>query len=176
VINACSELLRRAFESQWDEDRSRRTKGARVSVLLDGSEKLFLWRDNAHRAKARRQNSMWQSILPRRRQPIFPTIHLQLDASPEPLQIPTALIPRELPAVDGEHMGYMKKPAMNNIKRFSHHREKDEIRQNTEARFWNGAISEFARGVAIKALELISERIRHLRRKKKTGVPGFIGD
>jgi hypothetical protein len=37
-------------------------------------------------------------------------------------------------------------------------------------------ISEFAHGVAIKVLELISEGIWHLRRKKSTGMPDFIGD
>jgi hypothetical protein len=76
------------------------------------------------------------------------------------------LIHRELPAIDGEHMGSVKKPAMSNIKRFSHHRGKDEIRQNAEAHFWNGLSSEFADCVVIKVLELISVGIRHLRRKK----------
>jgi hypothetical protein len=109
-------------------------------------------------------------------QPICPTVHLQRDASPEPLQILTALIHRELPAVDGEHLGSVKKLAISNIKRFLHHRGKDEIRQNAETQFWNGLISEFAHGVAIKVLELISEKIWHLGRKKSTGVPDFIGD
>jgi hypothetical protein len=99
-------------------------------------------------------------------QSICPTAHLQPDASPEPLQISTALIHRELPAIDEEHLGSMKMLAMNNIKRFSHHRGKDEIRQNAEARFWNGLVSEFAQDVAIKVLELISEGIRHLHRKR----------
>jgi len=82
------------------------------------------------------------------------------------LQIPAALIHRELPAVDEEPIRDAQKTAINNIKRFSHHRGKDEIRQNAEAQFWNGLISEFAHGVAIKVLELISEGIWHLRRKK----------
>jgi hypothetical protein len=38
------------------------------------------------------------------------------------LQIPTAVIHRELPAIDEEHFGSVKKLAMNNIKRFSHFR------------------------------------------------------
>jgi hypothetical protein len=92
-------------------------------------------------------------------QSICPTAHLQqYDASPEPLQISTALIHRELPAVDVEHTGSLKKPAMNNSKRFSHHRGEDEISQNAEA--------EFGQSVAIKASELISEGIWYLRRKK----------
>jgi hypothetical protein len=53
----------------------------------------------------------------------------------------------------------VKKLATNNIKRFSYHRGKDEVKQNAETQFWNGLISEFALGVAIKVLELISEGI-----------------
>jgi hypothetical protein len=56
------------------------------------------------------------------------TCNLQPDASPESLQIATVLIHRERPAIDGRHLGSLKKLAMNNIKRFSHHRGKDEIR------------------------------------------------
>jgi hypothetical protein len=91
-------------------------------------------------------------------QPICPTVPLQPDASLQPLQIPTA--------VDGEHLGFVKNRTMKNIKNFSHDRGKDEIRQNVEAQFGNGFVSEFAHLVAIMALELISEGIRHLRRKK----------
>jgi hypothetical protein len=65
---------------------------------------------------------------------------------------------------------------MNDIRRFSHPRAKDEIRQNPEAQFWNGVTSEFAHAVAIKILKLISEGIWHLRRKKQTGVSDFIGN
>jgi hypothetical protein len=49
------------------------------------------------------------------------------------LQIPTSLIHRELLAIDGEHLGSGEKLAMNNIKRFSHDRGNDEIRQKAEA-------------------------------------------
>jgi hypothetical protein len=77
-----------------------------------------------------------------------------------------ALTHRELPTVDGEHMGSVKQPVMSNSKRFSHHREKDEIRQNAEAQCWSGVISEFAHAIAISVLELVSERIWHLRRRK----------
>jgi hypothetical protein len=69
-----------------------------------------------------------------------------------------------------------KKSTMKNVKSFSHHRGKDEIRQNAEAQFWNGLISEFAHRVKINVLELISEAIRHLCRKKKIRIPDFIGD
>jgi hypothetical protein len=69
------------------------------------------------------------------------------------------LIHRELPAVDEEQIEFVKKPAIKNIKRFSHHRGKDEIRPNTEAQFWNGLTSEFVLDVAITVLELISEGI-----------------
>jgi hypothetical protein len=72
---------------------------------------------------------------------------LQPDASPESLQIPKALISRKLSAIDGEQIGSVKKPAMNNIKRFSYHRGKDEISQNGEAQFWNGLKSKFAHDV-----------------------------
>jgi hypothetical protein len=92
------------------------------------------------------------------------------------VQIPTALRHRELSAVDGEHMKSVKKPEMNNTKIFSHHRGKAEIRQNAEVQFWNELISEFAHAVTIKVLELISEGIWYLRRKKSTGVTDFIGD
>jgi hypothetical protein len=109
-------------------------------------------------------------------QPICPIVHLRRDASPEPLQIPTALTHRELPAVDREHIGSLKQPAMSNIKRFSHHREKDEIRQNAEAQCWSGVISEFAHAVAISVLKLVSERIWDFRRKKQTGMADFIDD
>jgi hypothetical protein len=40
--------------------------------------------------------------------------------------------------VDGEHPRSVKKLAMNNIKRLSHGRGKDEIRQNVEAQFGMG--------------------------------------
>jgi hypothetical protein len=65
VINACLELLRQDFESQRDEDRSRRTKGARVLVLLDSLEELFLWRDDASPAKVSHQISLWSPMLTR---------------------------------------------------------------------------------------------------------------
>jgi hypothetical protein len=52
---------------------------------------------------------------------------------------------------------------------FSSSRQR-RFRQNAEAEFWNGSILEFADGVARKALELISEKIWHLRRKKQTGL------
>jgi hypothetical protein len=161
VINACSELLRQDFESQRDEDCSGRTKGARVSVLLDSPEELFLWRDSASHAKYRVKFPCGHQYSLGAVQPICPTVHLQLDASPERLGISTALILRELLAADGEHLRSVKKLAINNIKRFSHHRGKDEIRQNAEAQFWNGLVSEFVHDVIIKVLELISVGIRH---------------
>jgi hypothetical protein len=99
-------------------------------------------------------------------QQICPIAHLQHDANPESLQIPTALIHRELPAIDEEHLGSMKKLAMNNIKRFSRHRGKDEIRQDAKALVWNGLVSDFAHHIIMNVFELISKKIRHLRRKK----------
>jgi hypothetical protein len=48
---------------------------------------------------------------------------------------------------------------------FSHHRGKNEIRQNVKAQFWNGLISMFAHDVVIKVSDLISEGIWLLRRK-----------
>jgi hypothetical protein len=68
-------------------------------------------------------------------QVICPAFHLQPEANPEPLQIPTALIHRELPALDREHMESLKKPVMNNIMRFSQYQGKDEIKQTFEAQF-----------------------------------------
>jgi hypothetical protein len=53
----------------------------------------------------------------------------------------------------------MRKRAMNSIKRFSDQGDKEEIRGNTEAQFWNGLILEFAHGFAINILEPISEGI-----------------
>jgi hypothetical protein len=93
-------------------------------------------------------------------------MHMRPNASPQPLQILTALRHRELPAVDAEHMESVKKPAMNSIKRFSYHRGNNKTRQNTEAQFWNGLISEFVHRGATKILEQISEGIRDLHRKK----------
>jgi hypothetical protein len=90
------------------------------------------------------------------------------------VQFPTARTHREFPAIDGEHSRSLKKLAKNNIKRFSHDRGKDEIRQNAEAPFWNGLISEFAHDVVIKVLDLISEGIRHLHAKKQTRVTYFM--
>jgi hypothetical protein len=72
------------------------------------------------------------------------------------------LIHRELLAIDGEHLESLQKLAMNNIKRHSHHRGKDEISQNSKAQFWTGLILEFAHDIVIKVFELISEKIRHL--------------
>jgi hypothetical protein len=65
--------------------------------------------------------------------PIRLSVSVQHDARLEPLQISMALTHRKHPAADGEHMESMKKPAMHNIKRFSYHQAKDEIRQNAEA-------------------------------------------
>jgi hypothetical protein len=60
-------------------------------------------------------------------------VSVQHDASPEPLQISMVLTHRKPPVADGEHMESMKKPPMHNIKRFSYHQGKDEIRHNAEA-------------------------------------------
>jgi hypothetical protein len=56
-------------------------------------------------------------------------------------------------------MRSVKKQTMNNIKRFSDHREKEEIRGNAETQFWNGLIFKFVHGVAIKGVQLISDGI-----------------
>jgi hypothetical protein len=58
VINGCSELLRQDWQRERNEDHSCRTKGARVSLRLNSLEELILRRDDASRAKARRQISL----------------------------------------------------------------------------------------------------------------------
>jgi hypothetical protein len=154
VIHECSELLRQDCESQWDEDRSCRTKGASVWILLDSPGELFLRLEDASRAKVLRdkislaQNRVkfhcrHQSWLGAFRL-ICPTVHVQPEASPELVQIPTALTHRDLRTVDEEHMESTKNLAVSSIKKFSHSRGKEEIRQNAEAQFWNGLGSEFA--------------------------------
>jgi hypothetical protein len=70
----------------------------------------------------------------------------------------------------------VKTKALKNIKRFSHHGGNDKIRQNVEAQSWNGLGSECALDISINGLELISEGIWHLRKKKQTGVTDFTGD
>jgi len=42
VMKECSKLLRHDCESQWDQDRSRRIKRARMSVPLNSAEEVFL--------------------------------------------------------------------------------------------------------------------------------------
>jgi hypothetical protein len=143
---------------------------------LDSPGELLFWRGDASRAKVPRQISFWPPILILRLSSDFPDCSPATDVNSDDLQIPTALIHRELPAIDGDHIESMKKRAMNNIKRFSHHRGKEKTRQNAETQFWNELISEFADNVAIKVLDLISERIQHLGRKKETGMTDFIDD
>jgi hypothetical protein len=92
-----------------------------VLVLLNSPGERFLWRDGASNERNWVKSPFGQQYSLNAFHMICPTVHLQPDASPEPLQIPTALIPRGLPAVDGEHMGSMDKPGMNNIKSFSYH-------------------------------------------------------
>jgi hypothetical protein len=58
------------------------------------------------------------------------------DGSRGLFQILMALIHREALALDGEFRGSVKKLAMSNIKRFSHHRGKDEIKQNVKSQSW----------------------------------------
>jgi hypothetical protein len=55
-------------------------------------------------------------------QPICPTAHLQHNASPKPLQIQTAAIHRELPAIESSQGVAVKWLAMDSIKRLSHFR------------------------------------------------------
>jgi hypothetical protein len=57
----------------------------------------------------------------------------QYEANPGPLQIFPVFIHREPLMVDEEYMESVKMRRINNIKRFSHHRGKDEIRQCVEA-------------------------------------------
>jgi hypothetical protein len=85
-------------------------------------------------------------------------------------------IRRELPVVDEEPLGCVKTLAKNSIKRFSHDRGKDEIREKAEAQFWNGLVSEFAHDIIINVLGLILERIRHFHIKHYTGVTDFMSD
>jgi hypothetical protein len=58
----------------------------------------------------------------------------------------------------------------------SYHEDKDEIRHNVEAQLWKALGSEFALGVPMRVLELMSDGIRHFRRKKQTRATGFICD
>jgi hypothetical protein len=64
-------------------------------------------------------------------------------------------------------MGEVKKPAMNNIKRFSDHRDKDEIRQNVKAPIWKGPNSDLTLDGSIKVPMLIAEGIRYLAKRRK---------
>jgi hypothetical protein len=83
-----------------------------------------------------------------------------LDSSPATgcesshLQIASAFMHREPTVADGEYKGFVTKLAMNNSKRFSHHRGKGQISQNVEAQFWNRLGSGLALSVSINILEL----------------------
>jgi hypothetical protein len=109
-----------------------------VSVLWDSPGELFLWRDDAYRAKI--LSSI--PILDRRLSADFPDCSLTTRRLPGSLVDPNGIEPQRTPGADGEQMGFVKKSVMMDIKSFSRHRGKDEIRQNAEAQFWNESTSE----------------------------------
>jgi hypothetical protein len=65
---------------------------------------------------------------------------------------------------------------MSSVKKSSHHRNTEEIRQNVEVQVWKGLDSESALGVPIKHLEPTSEGIQHFRGRKSTSVSNLFGD
>jgi hypothetical protein len=81
------------------------------------------------------------------------------------------MLEREIPNESAAHIAYVKDLAARNIKRFSGSRQKGEIRKYVEE---NLAVSaEFALGLPISVLSLISEGIDHFR-KPTVSVPDAI--
>jgi hypothetical protein len=98
-------------------------------------------------------------------QPICLIIPLQDNTSAESLQNTMVVVPRGTPGVDGEQMRYLKKLAMNHIKRSIHHRAKTR----------SGKMAKPSYGMVwAQCFLLVShrtswswfERIRHFRKKK----------
>jgi hypothetical protein len=57
------------------------------------------------------------------------------------------------------HVVHLKDVAMRNIRRFSHSKKKEELKQFVESHFAIGSESTF--GLPISVLDLISDGIRH---------------
>jgi hypothetical protein len=67
---------------------------------------------------------------------------------------------RHAPVESPLHAIDLNDVAMRNIRRFSHSKKKEEIRQFVENHFAIG--QEFALGLPISVFDLISDRIRHV--------------
>jgi hypothetical protein len=66
---------------------------------------------------------------------------------------------RDTPVQSPLHVIHLKELAMRNIRRFLHSKNKEEIKQFVESHFAIGR--EFALGLSISVLDLISDGIRH---------------
>jgi hypothetical protein len=77
--------------------------------------------------------------------------------------------------VDGKHLGYVKKLAMNNTKRVFHHRDKGEFTENDSAYLRNYLGSESSLGISIKVLELTPKGVKHFRNKIKHEIMTSLG-
>jgi hypothetical protein len=70
---------------------------------------------------------------------------------------------REIPNESPAHIMFVKDFAVRNIRRFSGSRKKEEVREYVEENLFVGA--EFALGLPMSVLGLISEGIRHFRKQ-----------
>jgi hypothetical protein len=93
------------------------------------------------------------------------TVGLKLKKSIDHLQLRRAVVRRDGPGPDEQHVKGLKKFARRTIKRFSHTKEKEKLRQYVDDHFAIGDV--FALGISMSILELISLAIKEFSRKRQ---------
>jgi hypothetical protein len=96
--------------------------------------------------------------------PVLPdTVDLKIQKSIDHLQFRKTILRRDGAVPDEQHVKGLKEFARRTIKRFSHTRQKEKLKQYVEEHFVIG--DTFALGIPMSVLELISSGIREFSKK-----------